>query len=150
MENEKDDIKLIKNDIEHEKRNNINNFKQKIAPKIKKAAPLLIIGALCFILGIGTGRAFEKNNNRISNAAMMEGNFPGGFNNGQQNGGQSNRQRPQGNTQNGNQYSNGQGNNQNNNGTTTPRGGRMNGGTNQQNGSQTPNSNTQNQNGSSN
>jgi hypothetical protein len=58
-----------------------DTLKQKfknISPKLKKIGPFLIVGFLCFILGIGTGNALSSNNyNKASRNAAVQKNLPG-------------------------------------------------------------------------
>jgi hypothetical protein len=143
MENKENNITVVDTNFESvsSKTNSepvgFNKKTKKISPMLKKVSPFLAVGVLCFIVGIGTGRAIDKQNNKISNSTIMQQNFPGGnVNNGQPNAGQSNRQGRQNSGQNGN-------------GTNTQRGGRMNGDNSQQNGTQSPSSNTPTQKGSS-
>jgi hypothetical protein len=81
------------------------------SPKLKRVAPFLLVGAVCFVLGIGTGRAVDSHKVKRANINISEfqSNVPAGDSNNIPNGGQYNGQ---GNRGNGSR-SNGQGRDQN-------------------------------------
>jgi hypothetical protein len=100
MDAEKDNIAIpnsetFNSDLSKIKLRDVLKQKFKMgSPKLKRVAPFLLVGAVCFVLGIGTGRAVDTHKVKRANINISEfqSNVPASDSNNIPNGGQYNGQ----------------------------------------------------------